>query len=251
MTAQIHFRPDEGRWTNTFHDGDGTYISRHGAHPVVLKMQRQRRSRLHLIFREHLEYLRSCPANELYTVKIVRAAMEEILKIECEKLWRSRNDILTICETFDGMMLDNIQSLLGEEEHQGNYEKVVSAMDEIVEAHEKAKGPIYDTDAGWSCRREGNPSFRRSIAAIANWHSERIGAMLSAKAAGGLLPPELCEMIANFYASGKAEKRARELKRKTARMRRWMRYHDLEDQDKESEYETSDSGETEDSDNSD
>lgn len=199
--------------------GDGMYLST----PNHLESFRGQEEPFGVmpVFFEHVKHLRTLSGNELYSVTVAITLMQRIINNDYDHL--SEEDLVVLCKMFDDVMLGNIESIFGYKEEHDKYSKVVCAMEHILAAHKEAGREIRGM---WEVYLAGNPTFQRSMIAIANWHSERVGAMLSLKVAGDVLPLELCEMISDFYALERAQKRVKALARKERIMRRSMQDED-------------------------
>lgn len=150
-------------------------------------------------FRQHLKYLCSFRDTELYAVEIIGQALQCVLE-PAYNAW-AFDDLPEICEPFSGMMLDVVEGLLAQHEQQGKYEKVVSVMNGILAAHKELDRDILaDIPSEIKDRYEGNPSFQHSMAAVANWHHNRVAPMLAMKVAGDVLPAELVDLILSIMS---------------------------------------------------
>lgn len=193
MVAQLHHVLENEKF------GDGLYI--HGPESDFALM---------CAFQRHLRYLRTLPNNDLYAVKIIIDAQQRSFE-PWIRAYTEEVEIRELCESADEMMLEVVEKMIGQQEQDDQYERMVSVMEDISTAYARAGRMIQQVPRKEPF--EGNSSFRHSMIALANWHSKHVAPMLAQKVAGNELPSELVEMIFESYTLIKTAERSAALQK--------------------------------------
>ncbi|CAK3857890.1 Hypothetical predicted protein [Lecanosticta acicola] len=155
--------------------------------------------------RDDTQYLSSFPGYVKQAIELFQQEAEWRLNT-CYGGGNTPEDFIPIAEEFDLFMLGMLQGhirYITEENKEWDLSEVVKFMTEqrkfdlSLALHEEEEPESDDEDPCFT--EEYNPVFGRSLRFVFAWHSRKIGTLLAYKTAGHILPPELVEMIAEYF----------------------------------------------------